>query len=115
MSDPINPDHYRIGRKFEVIDVIEDWNLNYRLGNTVKYIGRNGRKANEDRIEGLRKANWYLEREIKYLEGCERTRAKITYEDYLEMMAGDAAADGSPCSIDLDEGMENSFAAGLTD
>ena len=62
--DNINPGHYRANRKFEPIEVIEDWNLNYRLGNAVKYIARSGRKVGEDPVEGLKKAIWYLEREI---------------------------------------------------
>jgi len=68
MTDMINPDHYKGDRRFEPIDVIEDWGLNYRLGNALKYISRNGRKPGEDRREGLKKAIWYLEREIYSLE-----------------------------------------------
>lgn len=62
--DSINPSHYRGDRKFEPIEVIEDWDLNYRLGNALKYISRSGRKPGEDPVEGLKKAIWYLEREI---------------------------------------------------
>ena len=65
MTDMINPDHYKGDRKFEPIEVIEDWGLNYRLGNALKYISRNGRKPGEDAREGLKKAIWYLEREIQ--------------------------------------------------
>ena len=65
MIDMINPDHYKGGRKYEPIEVIEDWGLNYRLGNALKYISRNGRKPGEDEREGLKKAIWYLEREIQ--------------------------------------------------
>ncbi len=57
-----NPSHYTEGRKYETIDVIEDWKLNYHLGNAVKYISRAGRKGN--RLEDLKKAQWYLTREI---------------------------------------------------
>lgn len=57
-----HPPHYTFGR-FEVIDVIEDWNLNFHLGNTVKYIARAGRKG--DAREDLKKARWYLDREIR--------------------------------------------------
>ena len=32
-----HPQHYNMG-KYEAIDVIEDWQLNFNLGNTVKYI-----------------------------------------------------------------------------
>lgn len=60
-----HPQHYNMG-KFEAIDVIEDWQLNFNLGNTVKYISRAGHK--DDIIQDLKKALWYLDREIKRLE-----------------------------------------------
>ena len=56
-----HPKHYNMG-KYEVIDVIEDWNLGFNLGNTVKYIGRAGHKDNV--LQELKKARWYLDREI---------------------------------------------------
>jgi len=56
-----HPDHYNTG-DFEVIDVIEDWNLTFCLGNAVKYIARAGHK--NDRKEDLEKALWYLQREL---------------------------------------------------
>jgi hypothetical protein len=59
-----HPPHYTFG-KFEVLDVIEDWGLNYCLGNAVKYIARAGRKNPDKKVEDLRKAVFYLEREIK--------------------------------------------------
>lgn len=55
------PQHYTKG-KFEVIDVIEDWDLNFRLANTVKYIARHKHKGKP--LEDLKKAMWYLQREI---------------------------------------------------
>ena len=45
---------------------LSDWNLNYHLGSVLKYISRAGRKHNE--IKDLRKAIWYLQRRITYLE-----------------------------------------------
>ena len=60
-----HPSHYNQG-KYEAIDVIEDWQLNFNLGNTVKYISRAGHK--DDIIQDLKKASWYLDREIKRLE-----------------------------------------------
>ena len=38
-----HPSHYNAGR-IEVIDFIEDQNLNFNLGNAVKYISRAGTK-----------------------------------------------------------------------
>ncbi|WP_243154330.1 DUF3310 domain-containing protein [Clostridium sporogenes] len=40
----------------------EDWNLNFNLGNAIKYIARAEHKGNKK--EDLEKAVWYLEREI---------------------------------------------------
>jgi len=62
MPDPVNhPPHYTTGG-VETIDFIEAKKLNYNLGNVVKYITRADHKG--DRMEDLRKAKWYLEREI---------------------------------------------------
>ena len=59
-----HPEHYNRGA-FETIDVIEDWGLNFNVGNAVKYISRYEHKNNPK--EDLRKAIWYLEREIDSL------------------------------------------------
>lgn len=67
-SEMVNhPAHYG-GKEnpYEVIKVIEAWNLNFNLGTTVKYIGRAGKKG--DLIEDLEKAAWYLRREIETLK-----------------------------------------------
>jgi hypothetical protein len=62
MPDPVNhPSHYTQGG-IETIDFIEAKNLNYNLGNAVKYITRADHKGN--RLQDLQKAKWYLEREI---------------------------------------------------
>lgn len=61
MTDNVNhPSHYAEGRRFEPIDVIEDWGLDFHLGNAVKYISRAGRKG--DAREDIEKAVWYLNR-----------------------------------------------------
>ena len=68
--DVINsPSHYAEGRKYEPIAVIEDWELGYHLGNALKYISRAGRK--DATTQDLRKAVWYLNREIERLDGEE--------------------------------------------
>ncbi len=58
-----NPSHYNTG-KIEVIDFIEDQNLNFNLGNAVKYISRAGKKDPKKFREDLEKAVWYLNREL---------------------------------------------------
>ncbi len=66
MSDAINPSHYR--REIEVIDFIEVYELGFCLGNTVKYVARAGKKDAGKTVEDLRKALWYLNREINRLD-----------------------------------------------
>ena len=60
-----HPKHYNTGR-YEVIDVIEDWNLNFALGNAVKYIARCEHK--ENKLQDLKKAVFYLQHEIDKIE-----------------------------------------------
>ena len=60
-----HPPHYTFGA-IEVIDAIEDWLLVFHLGNVVKYVARSAHKG--DQLADLRKARWYLEREIARLE-----------------------------------------------
>lgn len=56
MADKINhPSHYNSG-KIEAIDVIEDWQLGFHLGNCVKYICRAKHAGNER--DDLLKAHW---------------------------------------------------------
>lgn len=57
-----HPKHYQ-GKRFQSIDVIEDFELNFHLGNAIKYILRAGKK--DDKVQDLKKAIWYLERECK--------------------------------------------------
>jgi len=60
MSDNINhPKHYA-GKSMEVIDVIEAFDLDFELGNAVKYILRAGKKG--PMTDDLEKAKWYIER-----------------------------------------------------
>jgi hypothetical protein len=61
-KDPINPPHYKAAGGMECIDVIEAFGLGFNLGNAVKYILRAGKKG--DAKEDLRKAIWYLQREV---------------------------------------------------
>ncbi len=56
-----HPDHYQ-GNKFEVIDIIEDFNLNFNLGSAIKYILRAGKKG--DRNQDFEKAIWFIKREL---------------------------------------------------
>ena len=61
-----HPDHYQ-GNNFEVIDIIEDYNLGFSLGNAIKYILRSNKKGSAK--QDLKKAIWYINREIS--KDCE--------------------------------------------
>lgn len=63
-----HPKHYGGDNPYEAIKVIEAWGLGFCLGNTVKYISRAGKKDEAKTVEDLKKAAWYLQREISRLE-----------------------------------------------
>ena len=65
MEEQINhPSHYVKG--IEPIEIIESWDLNFSLGNAIKYILRSPYKGKQ--IEDLEKARWYIDREINRLK-----------------------------------------------
>lgn len=75
MNDNIKyPSHYVEGRKFEPKDVIRDWDLNFNLGNAVKYLARAGRKA--DIVEDLKKAQQYIQFELDAIEAESKKATK---------------------------------------
>lgn len=77
-KDVVNhPSHYAEGRKYEPIDVIEDWELGFNLGNAVKYISRAGRKDKNKEIEDLEKALFYLKRQIELLKNKGENHDKL--------------------------------------
>ena len=59
------PTHYKGDR---VMEVIEEFELGFCLGNVTKYILRAGKKPGEDSLRDLKKAQWYLNREISRIE-----------------------------------------------
>lgn len=72
-TDNINPSHYRSHPSgVECIQVTEHYNFN--IGNAIKYLWRNGLKKEEGlseqqkQIEDLKKAIWYIQREISKLD-----------------------------------------------
>ena len=65
-NDPINPNHYKGDMPVQCIDISEKFN--FCLGNVIKYVWRAGKKEGSDILEDLRKADWYLNREIFRLE-----------------------------------------------
>jgi len=76
--DSVNhPAHYKVGG-IETIDFIEAKKLNYNLGNVVKYLTRADHKGNK--LEDLRKAQWYLTREINSLKWDKHARRNQTID-----------------------------------
>ena len=67
MSDQINnPEHYGGSENiYEAIKVIEAWDLDFCLGNVIKYIARSGKKG--DAVQDLKKAKWYLDRRLEII------------------------------------------------
>lgn len=90
MSDSFDPVHHPAhyggeDNPYEAIKVIEAWKLGFHLGNTVKYIARAGKK--EDRLQDLKKALWYLQREVNNLtsqSSAQATDSSRQYDDRAE-------------------------------
>jgi hypothetical protein len=61
-----HPEHYQ-GNGIEVIDIIDSFNLNFNLGNSIKYILRADKKGNKK--QDLEKALWYINHELKKYNG----------------------------------------------
>lgn len=79
------PEYYKRG-SIEVWDFIRDQQLNYHLGNAIKYVCRAGHK--DDAIADLDKAIHYLENEREFLRASseriqESIRAAHRADDYL--------------------------------
>lgn len=68
--------HYENGKGYDLIDVINDYNLNFNRGNIIKYICRADKKGTE--IQDLEKALDYLQREIEIM----REKRDIAIEEY---------------------------------
>lgn len=70
MKDAINPNHYKNG-KVECIEAIESAVVNKKgieaayVFNVIKYLWR---YEDKNGLEDVKKAQWYLNRLVKYLE-----------------------------------------------
>ncbi len=74
MNDPVNsPAHYTSHPSgVECIEITQ--HMNFCLGNAIKYLWRAGLKLSTP-IEDLKKARWYINREIERIEALEAERA----------------------------------------
>ena len=83
-----HPEYYRAGG-IEAIDVIEDWKLDFCLGNAIKYIARAGKKSDDVKTD-LEKAAWYIKRHWDSVKNgnveqiSEQTHTKYHMEDVCE-------------------------------
>ena len=68
MSDAVNnPTHYNSHPSgVEAIEITQ--HMNFCKGNAMKYLWRSGIKDSAKEIEDLRKAIWYIEKEILRLQ-----------------------------------------------
>ena len=57
-----HPEHYQ-SNGIEVIDIIDSFDLNFNLGNSIKYILRCDKKGNKK--QDLLKALWYINHELQ--------------------------------------------------
>jgi len=79
-SNPKSPSYYKRGN-IEVWDFIRDQQLNYHLGNAIKYICRAGFKT-EDPLADINKAIHYLENEREFLRN-----SSIRVQDLVQAAA----------------------------
>lgn len=86
------PDHYS-GDGITAMQIIEAFNLNFALGNVIKYALRAGRKPGEDEVHDLNKAAWYLQRELEAAEA--RAISREAPSEGLEGLEGLAARESN--------------------
>jgi len=99
-NDNINhPSHYTGHPSgIECIEVAQY--MGFCLGNAIKYIWRDGQKTGEDVNDDLRKAIWYIQREIdkrideqKLVDECNTTNWSVRAEKPAEVPQEDVAPD----------------------
>ena len=67
-KNAIKPSHYKAG-EFDVIAFCQLHNINFDLGNVIKYVTRAGKKENNSELQYLNKAMEYLKRRIEFIKG----------------------------------------------
>lgn len=74
----INPEYYKGSA---MADYVSDFNLNFDLGNVIKYVSRAGKKCGESAIEDLTKAKWYLDHAIDCFHKDLERNLKPSFEE----------------------------------
>ena len=99
-NDEVNhPAHYTAYEGLEVIQLTEQ--MNFNRGNAVKYIARAGLKSYDTEIQDLKKALWYIQREINRMEAKLRTAGENAALDALKakLMAAPQPEECDECDI----------------
>ena len=61
-------EEFDMNENLEILQIIEEWKLDFHLGNAVKHILSSGKKETEDEeLQDLKSASWYLTRKIQVL------------------------------------------------
>ena len=113
MTDSVNPPHYKSGRQFEVIDIIED-NIcrtdepvcGFLQGQVLRYICRIWDKG--DPLENALKAEWYLKRLISQFDVDPDEKEHpfnydYNYEDIIRFSEWKAEADDGGRKFEADD------------
>lgn len=67
VDNVIKPSHYKSG-KFDVIAFCQEHDLNFDVGNVIKYCTRAGKKEGNSELQDLNKAMEFLRRRIEFVE-----------------------------------------------
>ena len=101
MSKVNHPKHYGGGDwTYEAIKVIEAWCVGFHLGNALKYISRADHKGNK--LSDLKKALWYIQREINNLEELNETTDQETRRESSDTEANEHWSSRNGPSSDID-------------
>ena len=88
-TNNIGPQYYKRG-SIQVWDFVRDQELNFHLGNVIKYVCRAGHK--DDDIEDLSKAIHYLSNEIEF-RTSQRVQRSIQRKELTESQLTEYAAE----------------------
>jgi hypothetical protein len=64
----VQMEEFDVNENLEIMQIIEEWKLDFHLGNAVKHILSSGKKETEnEELQDLKRASWYLSRKIQVL------------------------------------------------
>ena len=111
------PKHYQGKDGLTVMQIIRAYECNFAVGNVIKYMLRAGKKPDEDAMDDLKKALWYLQEEIARREpqpqhigrivSSNREAAKSSIKGLEEMGRYYGNSSGHPSPALLDPSLGN--------